>query len=141
MRNFITRILIAAIAVTAAVGCEDDLISLCDDLARPAVRIHVRDSVADAPISEDLGMAGVLRDGTYTEDMSRWESQLRGGDNRPGNYDVEIRAEGYLTWTMTGIVVEPGAVCPIANPAEFTARLVPASSAPLAPSPASHPYE
>ena len=141
MRNFTTRILIAVMAVAAAAGCEDDPIWVCHDTSIPAVTVHVRDSVADTLISEDLEMAGILMDGTYMEHMFRWESELRGGDDRPGAYDVEIRAEGYLTWTVTGIVVEPGAICPIDDPAELTARLVPASSAPVAPGSASYPYE
>ena len=138
MRNYIMRALIAAIAVTAVAGCEDDPIWVCHDASIPAVTVHVRDSVADAPISEDLEMAGILMAGTYMEHMFRWESELRGGDDRPGTYDIEIRAEGYLTWTVTGIVVEPGAICPIDDPAELTARLVPASSPHVAPGPASH---
>ena len=145
MRNSITRALMAAMAVTAAAGCEDDPI-WCPDGFFPAVSVYVRDSVTDAPISGDLEMAGILRDGTYMEHMSRREASLWGGSDRPGTYYVEISAEGYLTWTVTGIVVEPGAICPIATPAQLKARLVPASSAsassaPVKPGPASHPYE
>ena len=146
MRKLITRMLIAAIAVTVAAGCEGTPTVVCHHGITPAVSVHVRDSVADAPISEDLEMAGILRDGSYTEQMVRSGSGFHGAGDRPGTYDVEIRAEGYLTWTVTGIVVEPGAVCPIAAPARLTARLVPASSAsarsaPVAPGPASHPYK
>ena len=69
-------------------------------------------------------MVGILRDGSYTEQMRRSGSGFRGGDDRPGNYEVEIRAEGYQTWRRRDIVVEPGVVCRIDDPVELMARLV-----------------
>ena len=112
------------VAVVAAAGCELDPERVCEEAIVPAVTVVVRDSVANTPIAQDVELVGILRDGSYTESMWRWRSELSGGDDRPGNYEVEIRAEGYLTWTRSGIVVEPGAVCPIDYPAELTARLV-----------------
>ena len=118
-------------AVVAAAGCELEPERVCDEAIVPAVTIVVRDSVANTPIAQDLELVGILRDGSYTESMWRWRSELSGGDDRPGNYEVEIRAEGYQTWTRSGIVVEPGAVCPIDDPAELTARLVPETGLPV----------
>ena len=118
------------VAVVAAAGCELDPERVCDEAVIPAVTVVVRDSVANTPIAQDLELVGILRDGSYTESMWRWRSELSGGDDRPGNYEVEIRAEGYQTWTRSGIVVEPGAVCPIDYPAELTARLVPETGLP-----------
>ena len=117
------------VAVVVAAGCELDPL-VCHDTSIPAVTVVVRDSVANTPIAQDVELVGILRDGSYTESMRRWRSELRGGDYRPGNYEVEIRAEGYLTWTRSGIVVEPGVVCPIDDPAELTARLVPETGLP-----------
>ncbi|MCY4397718.1 MAG: hypothetical protein OXE96_00010 [Gemmatimonadetes bacterium] len=118
------------IAVVAAAGCGEDPVLVCHDASIPAVTVVVRDSVANAPIPQGLEMVGILRDGSYTEEMWRWGSELRGGDDRPGSYGVEVRAEGYLTWTRSGIIVEPGVVCPIDDPAELAARLVPTTEEP-----------
>ena len=119
------------VAVVAAAGCEMEPERVCQDAVTPAVTVVVRDSVANTPIAQDVELVGILRDGSYTESMWRWRSELSGGDDRPGNYEVEIRAEGYQTWTRSGIVVEPGAVCPIDYPAELTARLVPETGLPV----------
>ena len=137
MRNFNMRALVTAIAVTAAAGCEDDPIWVCDDSADPAVWVAVQDSVTNISIVGDH-VTGILSDALFTEQMEWRDSKLVGGWDRPGTYDVEIRAEGYLTWKVTGIVVEPGTICRIDDPAELTARLVPTSGAPVAPGPASH---
>ena len=118
------------IAVVAAVGCGQDPGLVCEDASIPAVTVVVRDSVANAPIPQGLEMVGILRDGSFTEPMWRSGSALSGGDDRPGNYGVEVRAEGYLTWTSIGIIVEPGVVCPIDDPAELTARVVPTTEEP-----------
>ena len=115
------------VAVVTAAGCELDPL-VCNDGSIPAVTVVVRDSVANAPIPQELEMVGILTDGSFTESMWRRGSELSGGDDRPGNYEVEIRAEGYQTWRRSGIVVEPGAVCPIDDPVELTARLVSAAS-------------
>ena len=76
------------------------------------------------PIAQDVELVGILRDGSYTESMWRWGSEVSGGDDRPGNYEVEIRAEGYQTWRRSDIVVEPSVVCRIDDPVELTVRLV-----------------
>ena len=84
------------VAVVAAAGCGQDPVLVCHDGVIEAVTVVVRDSVANAPITQELGLVGVLRDGPYTEQMyARRDSELAGGGDRPGNYEVEIRAEGY----------------------------------------------
>ena len=121
------------VAVVAVAGCGQDLVLVCHDGVTQAVTIVVLDSVANAPIAQDVELVGILRDGSYTEQMRRSGSAIRGGDDRPGNYEVEIRAEGYLTWRRRGVMVEPGAVRPIKDPAELTARLVPETGLPARP--------
>ena len=118
------------VAVVAAAGCAQDPVLVCNDGAIPAVTVVVRDSVANAPIPQELEMVGILTDGSFTESMGRRGSELRGGYDRPGNYEVEIQAEGYQTWRRSDIVVEPGVVCRIDDPVELTARLVPETGLP-----------
>ena len=119
------------VAVVAAVGCEFDPERVCEEAVIEAVTVVVRDSVANTPIAQNVELVGILRDGSYTEQMyARGDSELAGGGDRPGNYEVEIRAAGYQTWGRSGIVVEPGVVCPIDDPAELTARLVPETGLP-----------
>ena len=122
MERLTMRAFITAMAVTAA-GCEDDPIWVCDNSVDPAVLVAVQDSVTNLPIVGDH-VVGTLSEGAFTERMGWRDSKLVGGGDRPGNYEVEIRAEEYLTWTRSCIIVEPGVVCPIDEPAELTARLV-----------------
>ena len=119
------------VAVVAAAACGQAPVLVCHDSSIPAVTVVVRDSATNAPIAQDSELVGILRDGSHTEAMWRSGSELRGGDDRPGHYGVEIRAEGYQAWTRSGVIVEPGVVCLIDDPTELTARLVPTSEEPM----------
>ena len=108
--------------VIVALGCVHNPVQVCVDAVMPAVAVTVQDSATHAPIALEL-VGGILRDGKYMDQMQRRGSMLVGGDDRPGNYEVEIRAVGYQVWTRSGILVEPGVACPINESLHLSARL------------------
>ena len=58
---------------------------------------------------------------SFREEMSGGH-RLTGGTERPGTYDVEVRAPGYIPWLMKGVKVEYDG-CHVMT-AELDARMV-----------------
>ena len=94
---------VIVVAVLIVQGCSFTGIGLrCDDQLVYAVTVEVRDSLTGGLLSSTP--TGILTDGQYRETMKLSPNQiLFGGGERPGTYDVAVRAEGYLPWRMQGV--------------------------------------
>ena len=67
-----------------------------------AVTVEVQDALTRGPPNSTP--TGTLTDGSYRETMESYGGQfLQGGGERPGTYDVEVRAEGYRPWRVEGV--------------------------------------
>ena len=93
-------ILVAALIVQGCGLLDQGLV--CTDQFVYAITVEVRDSSTGEVLASPL--TGVLTDGEYRETMEVHANLiLQGGGERPGVYDVEIRAEGYRPWQIKGV--------------------------------------
>ena len=78
----------------------------CTDEFAYGISIHASDAASGAPIT--AGLAGVLTDGSYHEDMMVWPTgaTLVGAGERKGTYAATVSATGYRTWSKDGIQVD-----------------------------------
>jgi len=123
---------VIAVAAFVLQGCE--LGGDCTLELRYAVLLRVQDGETGGKLSS--APVGTLIDGDYRENMEildlSTEHQVSGGGHRVGGpYDIEIRAEGYRTWTMYNVAVKMGGRC--GGPAETFQRTV--DMRPLEPNP------
>lgn len=116
----------------------------CTDLLTYGVHVTVRDAQTGDTLTATV--TGTITDGRYSEAMEvERDGVLVGAGNRAGTYDVEIRADGYQTWTLDDVKVKQDfPFCPQVETVRLEAELVPLSTAePLtdlpAPLPARHP--
>ena len=119
----------AIVAVAFAVqGCGIQGPEICTLEGRFSVVVQVRDS----PTGGQPGSTptGTMTDGSFRETMSGgpWNGiyELMGGDERPGTYDVEIRAAGYRPWRVQGVKVKDDG-CHVIT-AKLDARMVPSTA-------------
>ena len=112
-------IVVAALIVQ---GCGFTEIGLgCTDQFVYAVTVVVRDSLTGGLLSSTP--IGILTDGQYRETMELSPDQiLKGGGERPGTYEVEVRAEGYALWRTHGVEAKHDG-CHVEN-VQFHARMV-----------------
>ncbi|MYE15721.1 MAG: hypothetical protein F4Y07_04495 [Gemmatimonadetes bacterium] len=82
---------------------------------------YIEDSLTGGPPASPP--TGTLTDGPYRETMeSHGDQFLYGGGERPGTYDVELRADGYRPWRVEGVEAGHDG-CHVEN-VELLARLV-----------------
>lgn len=121
MRRFIPALaLIAVPAILAACDPFDGLV--CTTEFVYGLRVTVVDAATNAPV--DQGLEGTLTEGTYVEEMEVVGLDgniLQGAGERAGTYTLEIRADGYETFTESGIVVTENE-CHV-NPVSLLAEL------------------
>ena len=98
------RVIVVGILIVQ--GCSFTGVGLaCTDQFVYAVTVEVSDSLTGGLLSSTP--TGILTDGQYRETMRLSPNQiLRGGGERPGTYDVAVRAEGYQAWRMQGVEVQ-----------------------------------
>lgn len=96
------RILTIVLAALMMQGCEFFDSGACTAQYVYAVTVEVQDALTGgAPSSTPTG---TLTDGEFQETMESYDGQfLFGGGERPGTYDVEVRAEGYRPWRVEGV--------------------------------------
>lgn len=101
----------------------------CTDLLTYGVHVTVRDAQTGDTLM--AAVTGTITDGRYSEAMEvMYDGVLVGAGNRPGTYDVEIRAEGYQTWTMEDVKVKQSfPFCPQVETVRLEADMVPLSTA------------
>lgn len=93
-------IVVAALIVQGCRVIEPGLV--CTDQYVYAVTVEVQDALTGGPPGSTP--TGTLTDGEYQETMESYGGQfLQGGGERPGTYDVEVRAEGYRPWRVEGV--------------------------------------
>jgi hypothetical protein len=109
------RAVVATIACVALLACRQPPASFaaaCRGSIEPAVVVVIRDAATGTPLAQRAW--GVVRDGLYTDSLRPNQSETadqatlfsrRAADERPGTYDVEVRAEGYRTWQTRGVRV------------------------------------
>ncbi|MDE2982680.1 MAG: hypothetical protein OXU74_15935 [Gemmatimonadota bacterium] len=94
-------IVLAALIVQGCRVIEPDLV--CTAQYVYAVTVEVQDSLTGGPPGSTP--TGTLTDGEYQETMESYGGRfLQGGGERPGTYDIEVRAEGYRPWRVEGVV-------------------------------------
>jgi len=94
-----SRLAIALLLAPLAGACTDTL--LCTTEARAAISVNVIDAGTRVPIA---GYRGIVRDGSYSDSLRFGGAAYE----RTGTYTVTIEADGYQTWTRSGIVVTDG---------------------------------
>ncbi len=104
----------------STVSCEE---GDCPLIGSYAVVVRVEDSATGEQIkSTPIGIVtyGERQDTLYA---SR-NHVLSGGPIQAGNYDVEVRAEGYQVWRRENVVVRESGRCSTVQTVELTARMV-----------------
>ena len=101
----------------------------CTDLLTYGVYVTVRDAQTGDTLTTTV--TGTITDGRYSEAMEvERDGVLVGAGNRAGTYDVEIRAEGYQTWTLDDVKVKQDfPFCPQVETVRLEAEMVPLSAA------------
>ncbi len=97
------RPLVIVLAALVVQGCGFlDTGLVCTAQYVYAVTVEVQDALTGGPPSSTP--TGTLTDGGYRETMESYGGQfLQGGGERPGTYDVEVRADGYRPWRVEGV--------------------------------------
>ncbi len=84
----------------------------CPALARPGVIVEVRDAATGGPLG---GARGTVTEGAYVDFLVPYRPSstdpvtavsLKAADNRPGRYSIEVKRDGYQTWTLAGVVAD-----------------------------------
>ena len=111
------RVCMIALVALIVQGCA------CTDEGRWAILVRVQDSVTGEQITSTP--TAILTDGEYRDTLEASPSHvLIGGDNRPGTYDVEVRAEGYQVWKKEDVKVREAGWCSKLQTVELTAKMV-----------------
>ena len=87
----------------------------CTYRAEPAIVVEILDSVSGAPLAALA--TGVVRDGAFSDflrpyafhgssDASMYSRKA--AEERAGRYDVEVRLDGYRTWSASRVHVTEG---------------------------------
>ena len=104
MRHILRRSLASVLVLPALLaGCDVTDPEACTAEIRYGISVEVYNLADGRPISE--GLAGVLREGEYSEEMSVNENLVQGAPERAGTYDMTITAEGFETLRQNGISV------------------------------------
>jgi hypothetical protein len=100
-------ILVSPIVASALNGC-----GACPTVAGSGVQVEVRDRQTGAYLA--TVPRGLVRDGNYQDslrvagDLPPQVTRLIGAFDRPGQYVVQIEADGYLPWDTAGVNVNQG---------------------------------
>lgn len=110
-------------------GAPSDLVAtdlvgpICTGELRPAIVLHVRDSVTGAPLGAGTWVR--IRYGTHVDSVqgppAAADHPFWLGPDAPGRYDLDVRRAGYRDWQARGVEV-PGNECH-ATTVTLTARL------------------
>lgn len=98
---------------------------VCTLSIEPGIRVTITDSVSGEPRAADA--VGVAREGMFVDTLRPGVSQgnvmisRQGADERPGFYEVVVRAPGYAEWVRNGVIVRAGD-CHV-NSVQLEARL------------------
>jgi hypothetical protein len=128
-----SRALLALGVLPLAAGCNLFGPRDCTMDMHPAIEVEVRSAEAGAWLANDA--TGVVTEGAYSDSLrpSRGTSvnggmlwmALRGADERPGTYRVEVSVPGYVPWVRENVRVRDGE-CHVGS-VGLEARLQPAA--------------
>jgi hypothetical protein len=104
MRRILRRSLASVLVLPVLLaGCDVTDPGACTAEIRYGISVEVYNLADGRPVVE--GLAGVLQEGEYSEEMSVRENLVQGAPERAGTYDLTITAEGYETLRQNGISV------------------------------------
>jgi hypothetical protein len=104
MRRILRRTFASVFVLPALLaGCDVTDPEACTAEIRYGIVVEVYNLADGRPIVD--GLAGLLREGEYAEEMSVNENLVQGAPERAGTYDLTITAEGYETLRQNGISV------------------------------------
>jgi len=92
---------IMVLALTTCGGASDPI--ACTAQFVYGITVHVVDATTGLPVSD--GLSGNLQDGSYSEAMMAFGSDLVGAGERAGTYAVTVTATGYSEWSTSEVVV------------------------------------
>jgi hypothetical protein len=120
------------VATLASAGCgAGSLAPVCTDQANAGIVLTLEDSTTGAryPFTDVVAVAndGAFRDTTRIASITDRSGPSGFGlaHERPGVYDVTVRAAGYAPWTTRGVRVDEEKVCHHVITRSLTARLRP----------------
>ncbi len=106
------------VALYAGQGCEDDF--LCDTATLAGLEIDVVDSLTGEPLA--LPATVIVTEGALFNEVQSG-TRIYAAHERPGSYDIEIRAEGYETWRLDNVMVGEGP-CGVEATVRLIARMI-----------------
>jgi hypothetical protein len=101
--SMIARRILTLLLLLSSFGCGIFGPEFCTAGRRWGVSVTVIDALDGSSITE--GLAGVLVDGSFREDMLVFENILVGAGERAGRYDLTITTDGYAVFARGGIKV------------------------------------
>ena len=92
------------VALALAAACD------CDESIQYAIQLTMVDSISGEPVVAEITAVasdGSFSDGvTYTaEQAEAFDAEMSFARERAGTYQVEVTADGYQPWVMTGVNV------------------------------------
>jgi hypothetical protein len=130
-RGLLFGLLLCLFGLCAGCGNGDDGFG-CTAEVRPGIIVSVINARTGQPIY--LNATATLQEGTYTETMRAYNTELVGGivaafqyvgaDERAGIYTVRVTVPGYIPWERRNVVVTED-VCHV-NTVTLRAELEPA---------------
>ena len=109
MRRSLSPLLFLALAAIGGCGVFEPRV--CTLQIEPGIRVTIIDSVSGEPRAADA--VALARDGAFVDTLGPavFEGNVmisrQGADERPGFYEVVVRAPGYAEWVQTAHV-RPG---------------------------------
>jgi hypothetical protein len=118
-----SRVLLALPVVVGACDVFDSRV--CTAHIAPGISVTITDSVSGEPRAAEA--VALAREGAFVDTLGPAGFQgnvmisRQGAHERPGFYEVVVRAPGYGDWVQTGVIVRPGD-CHV-NGVQLAARL------------------
>lgn len=86
----------------ALAGCAQPPERMCTDEANAGITVHLLDA-SGRPVRRQA--QGVAREGSYADTTSGDLGILGFAVERPGSYELRVRAEGFQPWDSAGVRV------------------------------------
>lgn len=101
--------LVLFLPLLACSGPDQPTDVVCTAVALPAIHLTVEDAVTGAPVEDALATA---RDGDFVEShrtVIAWGAAFASfGEECPGVYDLSVQKDGYVGWSLDGVVAAAG---------------------------------
>lgn len=100
------KYLYICLILLASISCktnDDDSATACTEEFVFGLNVQVRDAVTGGIILNNITVTAI--DGTYSEELTFNFDTFIGAGERPGNYTIEVLADGYVDFTSNVITV------------------------------------